>query len=439
MPTVYDQIAGASVPDDEMTPEQQAALLRGRSLQAQVAAQTAASPVEGSDIFPPQTGPVAVPPGMHMSSMTTRQTQAGPGAPAYLLAPPSDSEVRSVMDQISQVRKQAATPADMSAIDSAEADAKQLYQDRANRADWLSVAEKIGNAAIKFGQADAAIHHNVDVSQMKDLAPTDWEKRVDRYAGDYKTDLDALERKRAGTREMVNEQNRRAQQDYENQLQPLQDKAKFLQYKYGQESADYRRSIQDAARDSHMMQMEQFRENQSGNRQELTEDRQLRALQAKDYQQQLKQIQEQKKNATAAAQFLSQQEDLDPKTVQKLEVQNPGLMGRAGITPEQLGNITKAAQVPGRFYGTNTDPEKRNALIQEQVLAPLEQKEMTLRQALDHVLGGGQQAPAAPAQTSVPVKTMTQAQLQDYARQHFSGNIEAARKFLGQNGYQVNP
>lgn len=393
------------------------------------------------------------PKGMHLSSLTTR-TSSNPTT--YMQTPPSDDEVMSVMQQIQQVRKQATTPADYSAINKAEADAKELYQDRANRADWSQVAELIGNAGIKFAQANAAVNHHVDVSQMKDMAPIDWDKKKEQAFGDYREDVGTQEKQREAQRLGQSEQDKLAQEDYQNQLTPLQAQAKFLQDKYNQESSDYRRGLQDSSRDNRMLTAEQFREDRQGQRQSQSDDKQLRSLQAKDLQSQIAQNNEQGKNATAAAQYLSQQDSLDPKTLQKLEAQSPGLLGRAGISPEQLADINQKSQVPGRFYGTNTDPDVRNKLIQSQVLAPIQQKQMTLRDALSKVLGnqgqgspggttggsqGGQstsgQSTSTPnAQTTAP-KTVSQAQLSDYAGQHFNGNIQAASKFLTDSGYTI--
>lgn len=322
---------------------------------------------------------------------------------AYLAQPPSDSEVRSVLQQIQSLKRNVVTPADQSQINRAEADARQLYHDQANRSQWMGVAEKLGNAFIKLGQAGAAIHHNVDVSQMKDLPTNDWEKQIDRYAQDYSTDLGALEKRRQNERQAVQDQNAINANQYEDQLKGLDRTAGFEQYKYGQESSDYRRMLQDEARDRRQMEMEKYKTSTLGTKQGQLEDKQLRNMQAGDLQKQLTQAQDEQKNAVTAANLLSQQDDISPKSVQKLETTTPGILGRAGITPEQLQDINNRAQKKGILWDS-TDPDTKNKLIQQEVLAPRQAKIDSLRAALQHLYGTHGQPPA-PASTGTTAPT----------------------------------
>lgn len=347
----------------------------------------------------PAPAPTPVPGTAPAAPATSRTPQS-----AYLAQPPSDSEVRSVLQQIQALKRNVATPADQSQINQAEADARNLYHDQADRAQWMGVAEKLGNAFIKLGQAGAAIHHNVDVSSMKDLPTNDWEKQIDRYAQDYSTNLGALERQRQNQRQAVQDQNAVNANQYEDQLKGLDRTAGFEQYKYGQESSDYRRQLQDEARDKRLMEMEQFRTSNANNKQGQLEDKQLRNLQASDLQKQLAQAQDEQKSAITAASLLSQQDDISPKSVQKLETTTPGVLGKAGITPEQLQDINNRAQKKGLLWDS-TDPETKNKLIQQEVLAPKQAKIDSLRAAIQHLYGTHGQVPTGGTATPDAVTT----------------------------------
>lgn len=358
---------------------------------------------------PTSSAPPAVPaataaPSTSSTSVTTKT--AGTNPHVYLSQPPSDAEVRSVLQTIQDTKRQLAPRADTSGIDQAEAEAKQLYHDKADRAEWMSVAEKIGNAAIKFGQANAAIGKHVDVSQMKDLAPTDWTKYTDRAASDYGTDLGSLEKNRATARQGVQDQQALNNDQYEDQIKGLDRQAGFLQSKFGQESQDYRQNLRDENRDNRFMNMENTKSSNASNRSNDQDARQQKALQVRDLQQQIKEAQGEQNNASTAANLISQQQDLGPKALEKMESQSPGIMGRAGISPTQLADINSRSQKKGLLWDS-TDPATRDKLIQDEIVGPKQQKIQTLRDALQHVLGG--QAPqgnpsqgAAPQQAAAP-------------------------------------
>lgn len=121
----------------------------------------------------------------------------------------SSSKIR-VPDDISALREQAEELADklspmnrrmyedkLAKLEQERKDAEQLYKDKANRTEWLEVAEKIGHAFAQLGAAAHGLATGVDLSGLK-FDKTDWSKKFDRLMGE----LDAT-KKDIGSREKL--------------------------------------------------------------------------------------------------------------------------------------------------------------------------------------------------------------------------------------------
>lgn len=68
------------------------------------------------------------------------------------------------------------------------AEAKSLYKEKASRAEWLSLAETVGNALTKIGAASAGMRAGVPVSTELFAKPTDWDAKIAGYQKDYLTE-----------------------------------------------------------------------------------------------------------------------------------------------------------------------------------------------------------------------------------------------------------
>lgn len=381
-----------------------------------------------------QTPTTPVAPTTSVSTSTSSVTQSDPN---YLNSPPSDAEVKTVLQAIQDNKRQLVGVADTSDLDAAAAQARQLYQDRASRAEWMGVAERVGDAMAKFGVAGEAIKGHVDVSQFKDVTPTDITGSIGRYAQDYSTQLGALSQQRQARIEQQGVAQGQSNLSFQDQQNAQNAALGFEKEKYGQQSSDYRQSLRDAV----MMNREDARSNRSDIRADTSQQRQMRQLQATDLQKQLQGAELEKRDAVIAASALASQDDLSPKSVAHLEQTMPGLLGRAGITPEQLADINKQATTQG-WFTSDVDPAKRNQLIQQQVIQNKNDKISSLRDALNHVLGTPGTIPSATSATPPPdaTKTVTSQQLQDYAAKHFPGRVDgmdASRKFLTSQGYTI--
>lgn len=131
------------------------------------------------------------------SSASSGSAVAGLDTSADLSETPSDDEVQTIAERIKRAKEQLVDPVDLQKFQDAEDQAKQLYQERASRAEWLSVADRIGQNLIRLNAANEGLKKNVDMSHV-DLGPgNDWEKTIDRYGKDYSTDLEKANRDRA--------------------------------------------------------------------------------------------------------------------------------------------------------------------------------------------------------------------------------------------------
>lgn len=375
---------------------------------------------------------------------TYRKNASGKTGDSYLQEAPSDKEVKTVLDSIRENKRQIAPGADTSELDAASDEAKKLYTERANRAEWMSVAERIGNAAVKIGTANAAMKGDVDVSGFKDIAPTDWEGRIGRYAKDYETDLGSNEKKKQSLRDKVKDTQSGLDKTYEDSSHSLDKDYDFAKYKYGQDNDTFQDGNKAAAAFDRADTLDRNSQGRKASADSDRDARDTKKMTVSDLQTQLKQAEEQKKAAVTAASALASQEDLSPKSVTKLEQTMPGVLGRAGITPEQIAAINKEATTKG-WFTDSVDNDKRNTAIQSQILDTADKKISTLRQALDQVLQGGARggaAQAAPAATTTtpPKGRITAQQLQEYATKHYPGKVdgvEKSRAFLTQSGYTV--
>ena len=378
-------------------------------------------------------------------------------AQGYLSTPPSDEEVKTVLQSIQDHKRQLAPMADTSELDKAEDQAKQLYQDRANRAEWMGVAERVGNALAKFGTAQAAQKAGVDVSRIQDLPPTDYEAKIDRYGKEYLGDLAGIERKRGRIQEQLKQNQANLDKQFQDENQAGKEAFDFAKYKYGQETDTYQQRLRDEAnyqrelnRDALMSGRATARDKIQDSRANAALERQMVSKRVDDLQRQLKDEEEAKRNSAIAAQALASQDDISSKSVAKLEQTLPGVLGKAGLSPADLDTINEASKTRGWFGIESVDPVKRSQLIQDKVIGVHDKKIASLREALDKVLGSGSQTAGgapAPAPQSTPEQQVQAAtgskgrvsakQLQDYAGQHFSGNLDAARKFLTDQGFAV--
>lgn len=357
------------------------------------------------------------------------------GGREYLQGPPSDAEVQSVLKKIQEARRQTAEPADLTALDQAEQDAEMLYRDRASRAEWLSVAERVGNSLVRLGAAQKGLQTGVDMSHLQLDKPLDWEGKIDRYGREYDRDLGVIGKQKGQARQGVADKQKQFDTDYDVTMDKLKPELDFSKYKYGQEYDTHQAGLRDSAAFSRQEASLAAQEARADKRDAVRQtregdliDKDLRNKKYDNLQKQLKVAQQEAGNTAALVDILGKADDLSEGSLRKLEEKSPGILAKAGVTPEELALVEKNAEVPGRLYGTNVDEGKRKAGLDALVKA--KRDEITnLRQALDSLLQG-------QGQGQDQGKKVTRAELDEYMKQ-YKVTEEQARATLGKSGYTI--
>lgn len=321
----------------------------------------------------------------------------------YLQGQPDPSELKSLSDKLKEARQKAATPADYAEIEQQEQEAQRLYNERADRAEWLSLADRIGNALVRYGAAQSGLKSGVDMTQINYGPGYDQKAAQERAARDYEMTLGSLGRKRGALKDLsaaeqakLDREARAAEVPYETEKYLLGQHTDTYQQRLRDDEAFRRRQAEletQAARD-------RAREEREAKRTETAADKQLQAQRYGDLQKELKQARDEEAAAAQAAQVLASQKDLGKKSAEKVMTSYPGIMAKAGITPEQMSSIQERATEKGWIWDS-IDEKKRQQLIQEEIIKPKQEQVKNLRQALDSLLQKKEPGAAAPMESPV--------------------------------------
>jgi hypothetical protein len=134
------------------------------------------------------------------------------------------------MEELRGRIQEVGTPADISKFQDAEEEAKRLYEERADRAEWLSLAETIGRGLIHFNLANQGLKSGVDLSGVKLEPATDWDARVKRYGDEYSTELARQGRLRTATMEQDREKQRTRREGLKDELDALKAQASAVEH-----------------------------------------------------------------------------------------------------------------------------------------------------------------------------------------------------------------
>jgi hypothetical protein len=330
---------------------------------------------------------------------TTESSTQGP-----LMGQPSDKEVQSVLEALQKAKAMSASPADTADLDTQAKDAQRLYNDRADRAEWLSLADRIGNALVRINAANAGLKSGVDMTKINYGPGYDASAAEQRAARDYEMSLKNIGQSRSDrTSAQKLEQER-----LDREARALEPKYEFEKYKYGQETDTYQQSLRDAEtfkRRKEELSSQEARDREKEGRQtkkeEKSEDKQLRALQVTDLQKEMAAEQAQLQAMSQATELIKLQPDLSKKNADKVMSSYPAIMGKAGLNSEQLTAIQEQATEKGdwtRLWQDSVDEKKRQQLLEDQLLKPKREKIANLRNALDAILRKGDSSPKpAPA------------------------------------------
>lgn len=304
---------------------------------------------------------------------------AGLDVDAPAEAPPSSDEYSSIQARVQAMRDAAGPKTDTSGLDHAEQEAKRLYDEKASRSEWLSLAEQVGRSLVRLNAANTGLKYGVDLSGVDLGKGTDWEGRNDRYARDYTTELGRLEHGRNNAR----------LQDRENQ--DLSEKA--MEYDYRDKSlASSERRVADAAKaaderqtareeaagkrqlaseaasgkrqDKSLAAQESAADKRMKMQQEFETGREARAAKQADLRD-IEQTQTAEAKKLAAKQALFNQlmtsDDLSSKSADKLQAQYGKLAGDADVDLADLQQKLKAEESGPRIFGGRTSDEDSSA------------------------------------------------------------------------------
>lgn len=296
--------------------------------------------------------------------------------------PIKKSEVQTLLDQLRNLRagEGSRDAALRASIDQQIRDAKQLYQERAGRNEWLDLAKNIGQALTRYGAARAGMRRDEDLSNLQFMPGKDYGADTGRAFEEYRTERGDIER-------MGDILRRQREQE----LQP--------------QEADLSRRLSIAREDERAKAAEEA----AGRREKASERRQTRSLEAMEERarkvreesarkEQLKDLNSEQgevvKRLNAAGLLALDLQSEDKNTRREASKRIPSLLERAGTDPEVYNQIKQESMEPGWLWGQNESPEKRREAYQRLVIEPLKARLQQLKQK-ENELRGGSAAPAA--------------------------------------------
>lgn len=375
---------------------------------------------------------------------------------------PDDDEINTVMARIKAARASATDPVDLQTYSDAQDDARALYRDQANRAEWTSLADRIGAAGAKFAAAVAGSKAHVDLSHIDTGPAFDLKGAMDTAGKDYTTSLGEI----SGNREAAL---RNQQQDYS-----LADKAfdqvaqskrqKLLDAHRADEIAaqNTRQDKQIANQNSRDDQRFKFQSDEDDKKDkrahEFENDRTNRTSVRDDLQgidAQLKQA----SIADAAFRQLQNEMTSDPdisnKSADKLHAQYGKLAADAHMDLGDMQSRVNSQDVGtiqslyNKATGKTVDvvANKKAALepLHQTILDSISKLQASRAAAIKRLQPGGASqpdsapsaaAPTPPPQSAAPKRTVSAKDISEYATAH-NVTEDAARTFLTNQGYQV--
>lgn len=260
-------------------------------------------------------------------------------------------------------------------------EAKRLYQERATRNEWLSLAQTIGDGLVRLGAAQAGARAGVPVGPI-DLGPkVDYEKRTDRSLREYLEEVEGQGKKREAA-------SRAADRDYERRFDTLRSRLGTEQYIYGQDMDVY----QDAVREKKLQ--------SKLDKASVEEHAKVVEKEIKDTSSQLEAIQ------TAATMYNKAEDTSNSKEKAKYLQLAAKKLGAAQLPEEVRAEVEASEDEPG-FIGTSKN-YKNPAVVLSNYAKNLNESLVKLRSMR------GTTAPTAPVEPPPGTKEPTPEQIQKY-------------------------
>lgn len=336
---------------------------------------------------------------------------------------PSDEETASILRRIQAARAAATSPVDLKAFDAAEKEAKELYQERADRAEWLSLADRVSNALVRIGAANAGLKSNVDMSKIDYGPQTDWEGRINRYGKEYSTELGRLKDQRGSAIQNQRDEFGLGEKAFDMASREKAALATAKRAADAQASQDARQDKALAAQDGWRRADLEFRESKETDRQAATrkwqEEQNAAAQQKLDIKDVDASLTAAGKQHRALQQLVNQlqtDKDLGSKNRDKLAAQYGKLASEAGVDLDELQTNLNATETlkPAWLGGKSADDEKKEKSSylktfldsSKEKLDALAERKNSLLQKKSTPAPAASAAPATPAPATTMVRVL---------------------------------
>jgi hypothetical protein len=377
-------------------------------------------------------------------------------------------EYSGISDQLKALKREEDDPAIKQKYTDAMDRAEKLYRDREDRVAWASLAETIGTGLLKLGMAQTA-KKGVDLSKIPWEKPTDWEPRLSRYGREYESSLDR-------TRKEYQDTIAEARQKRGEERDALKEKAEALKLKYQSEVRAEEAEKERALR----LDLAEKQERAADRRAREAQDRQakLDEKREKDRQDRIdareeaqRRADEREKRRTARATTnslltntkaeekatnneliatqslvndLLAEDDLSPKSRQKLEQKYGDKAAKAGLSLSELTDKLAKEETSWQVFGGRSRAEDKEAKQQALKQVVLEKKNMLdkIRDRKKELEAKLDATPDPDAETSAPSVPTKPAGPKLVKVKGPSGQVaemteENAKKYLGKQGYSL--
>lgn len=285
--------------------------------------------------------------------------------------------------------------------------AKELYQQQANRNDWLEVAQTLGRAVAQFGAAQSGMRSGRDMSGLNFGPGINYEGRNQRALAEYRQGVDNAKDLAGADKEKYREEATAQERGFNRE-------------------EDYFKSGLGAARESEHDKSSNARQNKADKRQAQRESDVDRKLEIADLNKQESSLQKQLRAAQSLAVDLTN-EDLSGKSEQKMQEKLGARAGEAGVSMQELRDIAEASKDKG-ILGTGIlrgeDKTKKSELLQQKVVDPIKNMLDAIAARKKELISGG-------AQVAQPRKE--DKQKEETASAPKPGDIVDGYEFLGKD------